>query len=189
MLFDELIILPCSCDVVVDLFRTVLSENCTPRPPPPTNRAHVFDLSQACRLYVCPCLKCACCPPHPSGSRPLQLGHVTRCKVSERVKPNCSLNGRNLKPVIHFVSLQVNDKPSTSSSSSASSPSPQRNFSRPVRPTKRRLPSRWASRSPTSSSASPSPCNTPVVPQFLPLQEHASSLTYSHAFHLQTAFT
>ncbi|XP_062278417.1 protein SOGA3a [Scomber scombrus] len=68
-----------------------------------------------------------------------------------------------------------------------SSSSIQKNFSRPARPANRRLPSRWASRSPTSSSStSSSPSTTPVVPPSFPLQKHTSSFTYSHAFHIET---
>ncbi|XP_069393020.1 uncharacterized protein KIAA0408-like isoform X2 [Paralichthys olivaceus] len=64
--------------------------------------------------------------------------------------------------------------------SCVSSSSIQKNFSRPARPANRRLPSRWASRSPTSSSStSPSPPSCPV-------QKHTSSFTYSHAFHIET---
>ncbi|XP_059195291.1 protein SOGA3a [Centropristis striata] len=79
------------------------------------------------------------------------------------------------------VHLTVQENKDTSSSV-------QKNFSRPARPANRRLPSRWASRSPTtsSSSTSPSPSTTPVVPQSFPLQKHTSSFTYSHAFHIET---
>uniref|UniRef100_A0A1A7XUP3 KIAA0408 n=1 Tax=Iconisemion striatum TaxID=60296 RepID=A0A1A7XUP3_9TELE len=66
---------------------------------------------------------------------------------------------------------------------SISSSSVQRSFSRPARPANRRLPSRWASRSPTSS---PSPRITPVVPASFPLQKHSPSFTYSHSFHMET---
>ncbi|XP_017265448.1 protein SOGA3a [Kryptolebias marmoratus] len=78
--------------------------------------------------------------------------------------------------------LQEDEEPSVSSSSS------QKNFSRPARPANRRLPSRWASRSPTSSSSpSSSPCTTPIVPASFSLQKHSSSsFTYSHSFHLET---
>ncbi|XP_056142939.1 protein SOGA3a [Lampris incognitus] len=62
----------------------------------------------------------------------------------------------------------------------------QRSFSRPARPAKRRLPSRWSSRSPSSSSStSTSPSTTSVSPS-IPLQKHTSSFTYSHAFHIET---
>lgn len=71
--------------------------------------------------------------------------------------------------------------------SSVSSSSVQKNFSRPACPANRRLPSRWASRSPTSSSsASSSPPSTPVVPPPYPLQKNTSSFSYSHAFHIET---
>ncbi|XP_013858822.1 uncharacterized protein LOC106514215 isoform X2 [Austrofundulus limnaeus] len=68
-----------------------------------------------------------------------------------------------------------------------SSSSLQKNFSRPARPANRRLPSRWASRSPTSSSSSSSPRTTPIVPASFPLHKHSSSsFTYSHSFHIET---
>lgn len=77
--------------------------------------------------------------------------------------------------------VQDHEEPSVSSSSV------QKNFSRPARPANRRLPSRWASRSPTSSSSpSSSPSTTPVAPPSFPLQKHSSSFTYSHAFHIET---
>uniref|UniRef100_A0A3B4UG59 SOGA 1/2-like coiled-coil domain-containing protein n=1 Tax=Seriola dumerili TaxID=41447 RepID=A0A3B4UG59_SERDU len=71
--------------------------------------------------------------------------------------------------------------------SCVSSSSVQKNFSRPARPANRRLPSRWASRSPTSSSStSSSPSTTPVMPPSFSLQKHTSSFTFSHAFHIET---
>ncbi|XP_071379982.1 protein SOGA3a isoform X1 [Centroberyx affinis] len=71
--------------------------------------------------------------------------------------------------------------------SSLPSCSIQKNFSRPARPANRRLPARWASRSPSSSSSSSSsPSTTPVVPPSVPLQKHTSSFAYSHAFHMET---
>ncbi|XP_007549347.1 uncharacterized protein LOC103136326 isoform X1 [Poecilia formosa] len=71
--------------------------------------------------------------------------------------------------------------------SSVTPPSVHKNFSRPARPANRRLPSRWASRSPTSSSSpSSSPCTTPVIPASFPLQKHSSSFTYTHGFHIET---
>ncbi|XP_015238004.1 PREDICTED: uncharacterized protein LOC107089627 isoform X1 [Cyprinodon variegatus] len=70
---------------------------------------------------------------------------------------------------------------------SVSPPSIHKNFSRPARPANRRLPSRWASRSPTSSSSPPSsPCTTPVIPTSFPLQKHSSTFTYTHGFHIET---
>lgn len=77
--------------------------------------------------------------------------------------------------------VQEDEEPSVFSSST------QKCFSRPARPANRRLPSRWASRSPTSSSStSSSPSTTPVVPPSIPLQKHTSSFTYSHTFHIET---
>uniref|UniRef100_A0A3P9PAY3 MTCL family member 3a n=1 Tax=Poecilia reticulata TaxID=8081 RepID=A0A3P9PAY3_POERE len=71
--------------------------------------------------------------------------------------------------------------------SSVTPPSVHKNFSRPARPANRRLPSRWASRSPTSSSSpSSSPCTTPVIPASFPLQKHSSSFAYTHGFHIET---
>ncbi|XP_043973814.1 protein SOGA3a [Gambusia affinis] len=71
--------------------------------------------------------------------------------------------------------------------SSVTPPSVHKSFLRPARPANRRLPSRWASRSPTSSSSpSSSPCTTPVVPASFPLQKHSSSFTYTHGFHIET---
>ncbi|KAL6108888.1 kiaa0408 [Pungitius sinensis] len=70
----------------------------------------------------------------------------------------------------------------------SASSSVQTSFSRPARPANRRLPARWATRSPTSSSSSTSssPTTPPVVPSSFALQKHSSSLTYSHAFHIKT---
>ncbi|KAM9852572.1 protein SOGA3a [Aulostomus maculatus] len=63
----------------------------------------------------------------------------------------------------------------------------QKNFSRPACPANRRLPSRWANRSPTSSSStSSSPSTTPIIPPAFPLRKHSSSFTYSNAFHIET---
>uniref|UniRef100_A0A8C2WY84 SOGA 1/2-like coiled-coil domain-containing protein n=1 Tax=Cyclopterus lumpus TaxID=8103 RepID=A0A8C2WY84_CYCLU len=53
------------------------------------------------------------------------------------------------------------------------------NFSRPARPANRRLPSRWAGRSPTTSSS-------PVAPPPFALHKHRSSFSYSHVFHMET---
>ncbi|KAM6994876.1 uncharacterized protein KIAA0408 isoform 2-T2 [Tautogolabrus adspersus] len=66
-----------------------------------------------------------------------------------------------------------------------SSNSVQKNFSRPARPANRRLPSRWANCSPTSSDSS-SPSTTPVVPPPFPIHKHTSSFTYSNSFHIET---
>ncbi|KAL3060583.1 hypothetical protein OYC64_015021 [Pagothenia borchgrevinki] len=83
---------------------------------------------------------------------------------------------------VEEVHLTVQDNEETSDSSCA-----QKNFSRPARPANRRRPSRWASRSPTSSSSpSPSPSTPPVVQPSFPLHKHSSSFTYSHAFHIET---
>ncbi|XP_068452457.1 protein SOGA3a isoform X2 [Clinocottus analis] len=71
----------------------------------------------------------------------------------------------------------------SSSSSSFSSSSAQKNFSRPARPARRRLPSRWAGRSPTSSSVSSS---SPSASSSFALHKHGSSFSYSHAFHIET---
>lgn len=85
-----------------------------------------------------------------------------------------SVNERELK-------VQEDEEPSVTP------PSIQKSFSRPARPGNRRLPSRWASRSPTSSSSpSSSPCTTPVIPTSFPLQKHSSSFTYTHGFHIET---
>uniref|UniRef100_A0AAQ4Q2V7 MTCL family member 3a n=2 Tax=Gasterosteus aculeatus aculeatus TaxID=481459 RepID=A0AAQ4Q2V7_GASAC len=70
------------------------------------------------------------------------------------------------------------------------SPLLQKNFSRPARPANRRLPTRWATRSPTpsssTSSSSSSPTAPPVVASSFGLRKHSSSFTYSHAFHIKT---
>uniref|UniRef100_A0A8C2X3F1 SOGA 1/2-like coiled-coil domain-containing protein n=1 Tax=Cyclopterus lumpus TaxID=8103 RepID=A0A8C2X3F1_CYCLU len=57
--------------------------------------------------------------------------------------------------------------------------SARKNFSRPARPANRRLPSRWAGRSPTTSSS-------PVAPPPFALHKHRSSFSYSHVFHMET---
>lgn len=98
--------------------------------------------------------------------------HTTHTQLS-------SLNAVSAKEI--QLTVQENEEPSVSSSPV------QKNFSRPARPANRRLPSRWASRSPTSSSsASPSPSTTPVVPPSFPLQKNTSSFSYSQAFHIET---
>lgn len=80
-----------------------------------------------------------------------------------------------------FVSPQEDEEPSVLSSST------RKTFSRPACPANRRLPSRWANRSPTSSSSNTSsPSTTPVVPPSFPLQKHTSSFSYSHGFHIET---
>lgn len=93
----------------------------------------------------------------------------------------CRRNSGIVLNVNSAASLQEDEE------SSVTPPSVHKNFSRPARPANRRLPSRWASRSPTSSSSpSSSPCTTPVVPASFPLQKHSSSFTYTHSFHLET---
>lgn len=67
--------------------------------------------------------------------------------------------------------------------SSVSSALKQKNFSRPARPANRRLPSRWASRSPFSRS---SPSSTALALPSFSLQKHSSSFTYSHAFRMES---
>ncbi|CAL8289559.1 unnamed protein product [Merluccius merluccius] len=75
--------------------------------------------------------------------------------------------------------------------------SSSRNFSRPACPANRRLPSRWAGRSLSSSSSSSSstfssysPALTPVAPPSAPLplplqKQHTPSFVFSHAFHIE----
>ncbi|KAJ0065880.1 hypothetical protein NL108_000117 [Boleophthalmus pectinirostris] len=75
------------------------------------------------------------------------------------------------------VNLQKNQKSSTTSSVLK-----QKNFSRPACPANRRLPSRWAGRSPFSRSSFSS--SAPAPPSFS-LQKH-SSFSHSHAFHMES---
>ncbi|XP_065813561.1 uncharacterized protein KIAA0408 isoform X3 [Labrus bergylta] len=78
---------------------------------------------------------------------------------------------------IHLT-VQEDKEPSVSSNSI------QKNFSRPARPANRRLPSRWANCSPTSSGSS-SPSTIPVVPPSFPIHKHTSSFAYSNSFHIE----
>ncbi|KAM4579612.1 uncharacterized protein KIAA0408-like isoform 1-T1 [Odontesthes bonariensis] len=115
----------------------------------------------------------------PPTLRHRQTSHNSQTHSSQVTAQVSSHSSKCLMEVQLIV--QEDDEPSVSSSSV------QKNFSRPARPANRRLPSRWASRSPTSSSsASSSPCTTPVTPPSFPLQKHASSFTYSHDFHIET---
>uniref|UniRef100_A0A3Q3ES11 MTCL family member 3a n=1 Tax=Labrus bergylta TaxID=56723 RepID=A0A3Q3ES11_9LABR len=91
--------------------------------------------------------------------------------------PNVS-NGVIILNVNPFVSPQEDKEPSVSSNSI------QKNFSRPARPANRRLPSRWANCSPTSSGSS-SPSTIPVVPPSFPIHKHTSSFAYSNSFHIE----
>ncbi|KAI3360409.1 hypothetical protein L3Q82_002319 [Scortum barcoo] len=113
---------------------------------------------------------------------PPTLRHTQASHTSQTYTTLAQLSSHSTTGVreIHLT-VQENEESSVSSSSV------QKNFSRPARPANRRLPSRWASRSPTSSSStSSSPSTTPVVPPSFPLQKHTSSFTYSHAFHIET---
>ncbi|KAM9352890.1 protein SOGA3a [Symphorus nematophorus] len=113
---------------------------------------------------------------------PPTLRHTQTSHTSQTHSTHAQLSSHSAIGVkeIHLT-VQENEVSSVSSSSI------QKNFSRPARPANRRLPSRWASRSPTSSSStSSSPSTTPVVPPSFPLHKHTSSFTYSHAFHMET---
>ncbi|KAM9723813.1 uncharacterized protein KIAA0408-like isoform 1-T1 [Menidia menidia] len=117
--------------------------------------------------------------PLPPTLRHMQIAHTSQTHNSQVSGPVSSHSSKCLREVRLLV--QEDEEPPVSSSSV------QKNFSRPARPANRRLPSRWASRSPTSSSStSSSPCTTPVVPPSFPLQKHTSSFTYSHDFHMET---
>lgn len=113
---------------------------------------------------------------------PATLRHTQMSHTSQTHTPHAQLSSHSAMGVKEIqLIVQEHDEPSVSSSSV------QKNFSRPARPANRRLPSRWASRSPTSSSStSSSPSSTPVVPPTFPLQKHTSSFTYSHSFHIET---
>lgn len=74
------------------------------------------------------------------------------------------------------LNVQANQESSTASSAK------KKNFSRPARPANRRLPSRWAGRSPFSRSP---PSSSTVAPSSFSLQKH-SSFSYSRAFHMET---
>ncbi|XP_035528289.1 protein SOGA3a isoform X1 [Morone saxatilis] len=109
---------------------------------------------------------------------PPTLRH-TQTSYTQHAQLSSSHSAMGVKEI--HLTVQENEESFVSSSSI------QKNFSRPARPANRRLPSRWASRSPTSSSsASSSPSTTPVVPPSLPLQKHTSSFSYSQAFHIET---
>ncbi|CAJ1061524.1 uncharacterized protein LOC117823221 isoform X2 [Xyrichtys novacula] len=112
---------------------------------------------------------------------PPTLKHTHTSHTSKIHTTHARLSSPTTKGVkeIH-LSVQEDNQSSVSSSSM------QKNFLRPARPANRRLPSRWASRSPTSSSASSSPSSTPVVPPSFPVEKSTSSFTYSHAFHIET---
>lgn len=113
---------------------------------------------------------------------PPTLRHTQPSHTSQTHTTHSQLSSHNVMGVTE-IQLTVQEKEESGFSSS----SVQKNFSRPARPANRRLPSRWASRSPTSSSStSSSPSTTPVVPPSFPLQKHTSSFTYSHAFHIET---
>ncbi|XP_068999362.1 protein SOGA3a [Embiotoca jacksoni] len=115
--------------------------------------------------------------PLPPALRYTQTSHTSQTHTTRaQFSSHCTMGVKEMQLIV-----QENEEPSVSSSSV------HKNFSRPARPANRRLPSRWASRSSTSSSStSSSPCTTPVVPPAFPLQKHSSSLTYSHAFHIET---
>uniref|UniRef100_A0A3Q2DF35 MTCL family member 3a n=1 Tax=Cyprinodon variegatus TaxID=28743 RepID=A0A3Q2DF35_CYPVA len=130
--------------------------------------------------------------PRPEGSRS-NYGAVERilknyesaalAQQDEMVSKPTELDMLDMAPLPSSPTLRVmqDEEPSVSP------PSIHKNFSRPARPANRRLPSRWASRSPTSSSSPPSsPCTTPVIPTSFPLQKHSSTFTYTHGFHIET---
>ncbi|XP_034554216.1 uncharacterized protein LOC117823221 isoform X3 [Notolabrus celidotus] len=115
--------------------------------------------------------------PLPPTLRHTHYSHTSQIHTTHSKSSSHSTKG--LKEI--HLTVQENEDSSVSSSSV------QKNFSRPARPANRRLPSRWASRSPTSSSsASSSPSSTPGAPPSFPLQKNTSSFTYSHAFHIET---
>ncbi|KAM7382584.1 hypothetical protein PAMP_002310 [Pampus punctatissimus] len=118
---------------------------------------------------------------HPLPSPPT-LRHTQPSHTSQTHTTYAQLSSHSVMGMTE-IQLTVQKKEESCFSSS----SLQKNFSRPARPANRRLPSRWASRSPTSSSStSSSPSTTPVVPPSFSLQKHTSSFTYSHAFHVET---
>ncbi|XP_062255793.1 uncharacterized protein LOC133965327 isoform X1 [Platichthys flesus] len=106
---------------------------------------------------------------------PPTLRHTLTSHSSQTHTTHSQLSCHTAMGVKEIQLIVQNDEGSSVSSSSV-----QKNFSRPARPANRRLPSRWASRSPTSSSStSPSPPSWPH-------QKHTSSFSYSHAFHIET---
>ncbi|XP_047216902.1 uncharacterized protein KIAA0408-like isoform X1 [Girardinichthys multiradiatus] len=114
---------------------------------------------------------------------PLPLGptlrHMQTSPTTQIDSPTAQVSLHGVKEV--QLTVQEDEEPS------ATPPSTQKNFSRPARPANRRLPSRWASHSPTSSSSpSSSPCATPILPNSFPLKKHSSSFTYTHGFHIET---
>ncbi|XP_046892922.1 uncharacterized protein KIAA0408-like isoform X2 [Hypomesus transpacificus] len=95
----------------------------------------------------------------------------------------------SLKPAPRKTQTQTTTRRETlsvqESQETSSSESVQKTFSRPARPANRRLPSRWASHSPSPSS-SPSPSTTPVTQSTVSAQKHTFS--YS-AYHTETDLT
>ncbi|XP_062421689.1 uncharacterized protein LOC119197415 isoform X2 [Pungitius pungitius] len=121
---------------------------------------------------------------HMPPASPPTLRYAQTSSSSQKHATHAQL-GRHGTTGVKEVHLTVQKNHVASASSSA-----QKSFSRPARPANRRLPARWATRSPTSSSSSSStsssPTTPPVVPSPFGLQKHSSSLTYSHAFHIKT---
>ncbi|XP_023266339.1 uncharacterized protein LOC111658149 isoform X1 [Seriola lalandi dorsalis] len=114
--------------------------------------------------------------PLPPTLRHTQTSHTSRTHTTHAQLSHTAMGVKEIQLIV-----QENEESCVSSSSV------QKNFSRPARPANRRLPSRWASRSPTSSSStSSSPSTTPVMPPSFSLQKHTSSFTFSHAFHIET---
>ncbi|XP_026149785.1 uncharacterized protein KIAA0408-like isoform X2 [Mastacembelus armatus] len=116
--------------------------------------------------------------PLPPTLRHTQMSHNLQSQTT-----HAQLSGHGAMGVKGIQLLVQENEESSFSSSSV-----QKNFSRPARPANRRLPSRWANRSPTcsSSSSSSSPSTTPIMPPSFPLQKHTSPFTYSHGFHIET---
>ncbi|XP_061919483.1 uncharacterized protein KIAA0408-like isoform X1 [Entelurus aequoreus] len=111
-------------------------------------------------------------------------------------KDTIELNKCNMHPPVKQSSLTKSDarlnspvaqiKLSVQEKEESCFPFNQNAFTKPARPANRRLPSRWASLSPTSfSTAFMSPWITPVVPPSMPSHKCTPSFPYSHAFHME----
>ncbi|XP_034410189.1 protein SOGA3a [Cyclopterus lumpus] len=102
---------------------------------------------------------------------PPTLRHAQTSNSSEKHTAQLSSHSAASVKELHLL-VEENDVTSVSRSA-------RKNFSRPARPANRRLPSRWAGRSPTTSSS-------PVAPPPFALHKHRSSFSYSHVFHMET---
>ncbi|XP_062320685.1 uncharacterized protein KIAA0408-like isoform X1 [Osmerus eperlanus] len=108
----------------------------------------------------------------------LEMDHLSLNPAPRKTQTRSHIHTPLTQTTTHRETLSVQESQETSSSESV-----QKTFSRPARPANRRLPSRWASHSPSPSS-SPSPSTTPVTQSTFSAQKHTFS--YS-AYHTETA--